>query len=93
MMQPGVDVEISKTQKDELIIMGNSLESVSQSAADIQQACRVRSKDIRKVGNSNPWRLSRPEALLMKGFILIDHSSWTACTSRRRATLKRPEGV
>ncbi|RYO81068.1 hypothetical protein DL766_004790 [Monosporascus sp. MC13-8B] len=47
-MQPGVDVEISKAQKDELIILGNSLENVSQSAADIQQACRVRNKDIRK---------------------------------------------
>ena len=48
-MQPGVDVEISKAQKDELIIFGNSLEGVSQSAADIQQACKVRNKDIRKV--------------------------------------------
>ena len=48
-MQPGVDVEISKAQKDELILLGNSLEGVSQSAADIQQICRVRNKDIRKV--------------------------------------------
>ena len=48
-MQPGVDVEISKAQKDELIVFGNSLEGVSQSAADIQQICRVRNKDIRKV--------------------------------------------
>ncbi|KAL2142610.1 hypothetical protein VTI28DRAFT_1001 [Corynascus sepedonium] len=47
-MQPGVDVEISKAQKDELILSGNSLEAVSQSAADIQQICRVRNKDIRK---------------------------------------------
>jgi len=48
-MQPGVDVEVSKAQKDELILSGNSLEGVSQSAADIQQICRVRNKDIRKV--------------------------------------------
>ena len=48
-MQPGVDVEISKSQKDELVLSGNSLEGVSQSAADIQQICRVRNKDIRKV--------------------------------------------
>jgi hypothetical protein len=48
-MQPGVDVEPSKNQKDELQLYGNSLESVSQSAADIQQICRVRNKDIRKV--------------------------------------------
>ncbi len=50
-MQPGVDVEISSSQKDELVISGNSLEGVSQSAADIQQTCRVRNKDIRKVGS------------------------------------------
>lgn len=48
-MQSGVDVEISKAQKDELVLTGNSLEAVSQSAADIQQICRVRNKDIRKV--------------------------------------------
>ncbi|KAL7628131.1 60S ribosomal protein L9B [Parahypoxylon ruwenzoriense] len=47
-MQPGVDVQISTAQKDELLILGNSLENVSQSAADIQQICRVRNKDIRK---------------------------------------------
>lgn len=44
----GVSVEISSTQKDELIITGNSLEDVSQNAADVQQICRVRNKDIRK---------------------------------------------
>jgi large subunit ribosomal protein L9e len=48
-MQPGVDVETSKNVKDEIQLMGNSLEGVSQSAADIQQICRVRNKDIRKV--------------------------------------------
>ncbi|KAF2750173.1 60s ribosomal protein-like protein l9 [Sporormia fimetaria CBS 119925] len=48
MCRPGVDVEVSKTQKDELILSGNSVEDVSQSAADIQQICRVRNKDIRK---------------------------------------------
>ncbi|KAH6685260.1 60S ribosomal protein L9-A [Plectosphaerella plurivora] len=47
-MHAGVDVEISKTQKDELVLTGNDLENVSQSAADIQQICRVRNKDIRK---------------------------------------------
>ena len=49
-MLPGVDVEPSKNVKDELQLTGNSLENVSQSAADIQQICRVRNKDIRKVG-------------------------------------------
>lgn len=48
-MQGGVTVEVSKGQKDELTITGNSIEAVSQSAADIQQICRVRNKDIRKV--------------------------------------------
>lgn len=48
-MQPGVDVEPSKNVKDEIQLTGNSLENVSQSAADIQQICRVRNKDIRKV--------------------------------------------
>jgi len=48
-MAEGVEVEISKNQKDELSLFGNSLENVSQSAADIQQICRVRNKDIRKV--------------------------------------------
>ncbi|KAJ5226756.1 uncharacterized protein N7469_006762 [Penicillium citrinum] len=35
-------------RRDELQLSGNSLEGVSQSAADIQQICRVRNKDIRK---------------------------------------------
>ncbi|KAF2768014.1 ribosomal protein L6 [Teratosphaeria nubilosa] len=48
MMQPGVDVEATKNVKDQLEIKGTSLEAVSQSAADIQQICRVRNKDIRK---------------------------------------------
>ncbi|RKF78191.1 60S ribosomal protein L9-A [Golovinomyces cichoracearum] len=47
-MQSGIEVVASKTQKDELQLFGNSLEAVSQSAADIQQICRVRNKDIRK---------------------------------------------
>lgn len=65
-MRPGVNVEVSKNQKDELQLTGNvcllwppffmqsfannaqSLEDVSQSAADIQQICKVRNKDIRK---------------------------------------------
>lgn len=47
--QPGVEVITSPNVKDELQLSGNSLECVSQSAADLQQICRVRNKDIRKV--------------------------------------------
>ena len=47
--QAGVDVVPSPNVKDELQLSGNSLEGVSQSAADLQQICRVRNKDIRKV--------------------------------------------
>ncbi|TID27595.1 ribosomal protein L6 [Venturia nashicola] len=47
-MRPGVDVEPAKNVKDELHLTGISLEDVSQSAADIQQSCRVKNKDIRK---------------------------------------------
>lgn len=34
--------------KDQIELEGNSIEDVSQSAADIQQSTRVRNKDIRK---------------------------------------------
>ena len=44
----GVTVEPSTTQKDELVVAGHSLEAVSQNAAEVQQICRVRNKDIRK---------------------------------------------
>merc|ERR1711874_814170 len=47
-MHPGVTVENSKNQKDELIVQGNSIEAVSQSAALIQQSTTVKNKDIRK---------------------------------------------
>jgi large subunit ribosomal protein L9e len=47
-MRPGVEVEASKNTKDQLELSGNSLEDVSQGAADIQQICKVRNKDIRK---------------------------------------------
>jgi large subunit ribosomal protein L9e len=47
-LRNGVTVEASKGVKDQIEVWGNSLEDVSQSAADIQQICRVRNKDIRK---------------------------------------------
>ena len=47
-VRDGVDVEFSTAQKDELVLSGNSVEDVTQNAADVQQICRVRNKDIRK---------------------------------------------
>merc|ERR1712233_118662 len=47
-MSPGVSVEISKAQKDELYVNGNDIELVSKSAARIQQSTTVKNKDIRK---------------------------------------------
>ena len=47
-MAEGVKCENSKDQKDELIVTGNSIEAVSQSAALIQQSTTVKNKDIRK---------------------------------------------
>jgi hypothetical protein len=102
MMQEGVDVEISKSQKDELILTGNSVEHVSQSAADIQQACKVRNKDIRKVRLGNfSFYSSLPPPTFSKTvnsrwteiersyFADFTNSSWTVCTSPRSATLLR----
>lgn len=80
-MHQGVDVEVSKNQKDEIQLFGNSLENVSQSAADIQQACRVRNKDIRKVR-------AIPECLIVKyGFKSKTSDSivlgWVVCVGER----------
>ncbi|KAG2182168.1 hypothetical protein INT43_007095 [Umbelopsis isabellina] len=47
-MLEGVTCEASAAQKDELIITGNDLDAVSQSAASIQQTTSVKNKDIRK---------------------------------------------
>jgi hypothetical protein len=81
--QPGVEIAPSANVKDELILEGNSLEGVSQSAADIQQICRVRNKDIRKVSLylATPYTLTRS--------LLTRLSSWTVCTCRSGATSLR----
>jgi len=47
-MYPGVKIYESKGQKDELILEGNDVNNVSQSAASIKNSCLVRNKDIRK---------------------------------------------
>lgn len=84
-MRPGVDVEASKNVKDELQLTGNSLEDVSQSAADIQQICRVKNKDIRKVRDA----LARHLRLLLT----LPCSSWMVSTFRSAATSSRTRSL
>jgi len=47
-MLKGVTVAESTAQKDEIVIQGNDIEAVSQSAASIHGSCLVKNKDIRK---------------------------------------------
>jgi len=44
----GVTAAVSTATKDELVLSGNDVEKVSQSAANIQQSTAVKNKDIRK---------------------------------------------
>merc|ERR1712146_328693 len=47
-MAEGVEIERSADVKDELILRGNDINGVSQTAANIQQITLVKNKDIRK---------------------------------------------
>ncbi|KAI9298902.1 CRE-RPL-9 protein [Neoconidiobolus thromboides FSU 785] len=47
-IKEGVTIEHSKDVKDELIIFGNDINDVSQTAASFQQSTLARNKDIRK---------------------------------------------
>jgi len=47
-MLAGVTIERSEKVKDELVLTGNDLELVSQSAANVHQSTTVPEKDIRK---------------------------------------------
>merc|ERR1712226_639354 len=47
-MYEGVTVTHSESTKDEIVLVGNDIDLVSQSAANIQQKCLVKRKDIRK---------------------------------------------
>jgi len=47
-MAPGVKITRSDTVKDQLELKGNDIEKVSQSAAAVFSAARVKGKDIRK---------------------------------------------
>jgi len=44
----GVTLSLTKDVKDEIVLEGNEIESVSLTAALIQQICTVKKKDIRK---------------------------------------------
>lgn len=46
-MLEGVKISLSEI-KDEIILQGNDIQNVSQSAAAITDKCRVKDKDIRK---------------------------------------------
>ena len=85
-MLPGVDVEASKNIKDELQLTGNSLENVSQSAADIQQICRVKNKDIRKVRHTHSFPVDTAY------LTYFSFSFWTACTCPKEGILRRHKG-
>jgi large subunit ribosomal protein L9e len=50
-LHPGVKVTISTNVKDELVLEGESLDNVSQTAADIQQICNVRNKEYLRRSN------------------------------------------
>ncbi|ORY78062.1 putative RPL9A-ribosomal protein L9.e [Leucosporidium creatinivorum] len=47
-MLEGVTIRESTAQKDEIILEGNDIDNVSQSAASIHGSCLVKNKDIRK---------------------------------------------
>ncbi|KAI9202827.1 ribosomal protein L6, alpha-beta domain-containing protein [Polychytrium aggregatum] len=47
-MRDGVTVTLSTAQKDEIVLVGNDIQNVSQSAADIHTSVLVKNKDIRK---------------------------------------------
>ena len=47
-MRKGVSIQEDKAQKDQVLVEGNDIDEVSQSAADMHGACLVKNKDIRK---------------------------------------------
>jgi large subunit ribosomal protein L9e len=46
-MLEGVTARESANQKDEIVIEGNDIDMVSQSAASIHGSCLVKNKDVR----------------------------------------------
>ena len=81
-MLEGVTIEESKAQKDEIIISGNDVDLVSQSAADIHGQTLVRNKDIRKFLDG-----VSPTFLLFHFFSISSSCSFSSTSSSSLLTL------
>jgi hypothetical protein len=74
-------VTVKEGAKDELVIEGNDIENVSQSAASITDKCRVKEKDV--CGTAE-WIF--PTVLTLRLFFHRSESSWTVSTPLKRVT-------
>lgn len=79
--RPGVDVEISKNQKDELQLYGNVRCSNRTSSPDYELTCY---HSPSRMFHRAPPISSKSAASATR----ISESSWTVCTCRRGATSK-----
>jgi len=81
-LHEGVKVTISANVKDELVLEGESLDNVSQSAASIQQICNVRNKEYCPLLTilSSPYRFgSRAFLLFVHCFVVFDQCGCGFC--------------
>merc|ERR1712062_639438 len=89
-MHDGVKCENSKDQKDELILTGNSVEAVSQSAALIQQSTTVKNKDIRSSWTES-MSLKRAMSWLMNKDAKINRNSSPAKKKKKKKKFSPPK--